>query len=110
VIIEPADNRSKVLSLPSPLNPPNFCPLLASGEVAYFAGIPLVEIMEALGHTSEKQTIRYLGLTVVELAKMQVKAFNYLEQVRARMQGRAAEKTKETPQTETQHPVVRVST
>ncbi|HEY3419363.1 MAG TPA: tyrosine-type recombinase/integrase [Methanomassiliicoccales archaeon] len=78
-------------------------------RLAYFAGVPMVEIMEALGHTSEKQTIRYLGLTVLELAKMQRMAFNYLEQVRARMQGKASERTKEASQPEPL-PVVRVST
>ena len=55
-------------------------------RLAYFAEVNLVEIMEGLGHTSEKQTIRYLGLTVMELGKAQRKVYDYLEVIRARME------------------------
>ncbi|MDW5564159.1 MAG: tyrosine-type recombinase/integrase [Methanomassiliicoccus sp.] len=55
-------------------------------RLAYFADVKLVEIMEALGHTSEKQTIRYLGITVAEQGKAQRKVYDYLEMIRARME------------------------
>lgn len=59
-------------------------------RIAYFAGVAIVEIMEGLGHTSEKETIKYLGLTVDELAKAQAKVFDYLQKVRVVMQGQGA--------------------
>ncbi|HIJ00332.1 MAG: Phage integrase family [Candidatus Methanomethylophilaceae archaeon] len=54
-------------------------------RIAYFAGVMLVEIMEGLGHTSEKETIRYLGLTVNELSRAQAKVHSYLQRIKARM-------------------------
>jgi integrase len=54
-------------------------------RLAYFAGVPLVEIMEALGHTTMAQTMRYIGLPVTQLAKAQKIAHDYLEAVRERM-------------------------
>jgi len=55
-------------------------------RLAYFADVKLVEIMEALGHVSEKETIRYLGLTVAEQGKAQRKVYDYLEMIRGRME------------------------
>ncbi len=60
-------------------------------RLAYFAGVPIVEIMAGLGHTTEKQTIRYLGLTVMELAKAQRKIYDYLEVIRVKMKLRQGE-------------------
>ncbi len=54
-------------------------------RIAYFAGVLLVEIMEGLGHSSEKETIKYLGLTVNELSRAQAKVHQYLQRVKARM-------------------------
>lgn len=54
-------------------------------RIAYFAGVLMVEIMEGLGHTSEKETIKYLGLTVNELSRAQAKVHRYLQRVRAKM-------------------------
>jgi integrase len=51
------------------------------GRIAYFAGVPLVEIMEGMGHTSEKQTIWYLGLRVDELKKAQERIYAYLQEL-----------------------------
>ena len=54
-------------------------------RLAYFAGVPLVEIMEALGHTTLAQTMRYIGLPVTKLAEGQKIAHDYLQAVRERM-------------------------
>ncbi|MCE5261681.1 MAG: tyrosine-type recombinase/integrase [Euryarchaeota archaeon] len=51
------------------------------GRIAYFAGVPLVEIMEGMGHTTEKQTVRYLGLRVDELKKAQERIYAYLQEL-----------------------------
>jgi integrase/recombinase XerD len=69
-------------------------------RLAYFAGVKVVEIMEALGHTSEKMTIKYLGLTVAEQGKAQRKVYDYLQIIRARMdlrEGEALVTSKEKP-------------
>mgnify|MGYP000869326502 CR=1 FL=1 len=60
-------------------------------RLAHFAGVPLVEIMAGLGHASEKETIKYLGLTVLELGKAQRKVYDYLEIIRAKMELRDGE-------------------
>ncbi len=52
------------------------------GRLMYSAGVPLADISAQLGHADIKTTIRYLGLTVDDLAKAQEKTLNYLEQVR----------------------------
>jgi site-specific recombinase XerD len=56
-------------------------------RIAYFAGVPLVEIMVGLGHRSEKETIKYLGLTVNELGRAQAKIHDFFEKVKQRMTG-----------------------
>ncbi len=53
-------------------------------RLAHFAGVPLVEIMAGLGHASEKEAIRYLGLTVLELGKAQRKVYDYIQSSRPR--------------------------
>lgn len=60
-------------------------------RLAYFADVPLVEIMEGLGHTSEKQTVKYLGLTVMELGKAQRKIYDYIQVIKAKMELRQGE-------------------
>jgi len=54
-------------------------------RMAYFARVLLVEIMEGLGHSSEKETIKYLGLTVHELGRAQAKIHSFLQGVKERM-------------------------
>jgi integrase len=56
-------------------------------RIAYFSGVPLVEIMVGLGHRSEKETIKYLGLTVYELGRAQAKVQDFLDRVKSRMNG-----------------------
>lgn len=56
-------------------------------RIAYFSGVPLVEIMVGLGHRSEKETIKYLGLTVYELGRAQAKVQTFLDKVKQRMSG-----------------------
>lgn len=58
------------------------------GRIAYYAGVPLVEIMEGMGHTTEKQTIRYLGLRVDELKKAQERIYAYLQDLEKEKDGR----------------------
>jgi integrase/recombinase XerD len=60
-------------------------------RLAYFADVAIVEIMAGLGHNSEKYTIRYLGLTVLELGRAQRKIYDYLEVIRAKMKLREGE-------------------
>lgn len=60
-------------------------------RIAYYAGVLLVEIMEGLGHTSERETIKYLGLTVHELSRAQLKVRNFLQGVEKKMNGKAPE-------------------
>ncbi len=57
------------------------------GRIAYYAGVPLVEIMEGMGHSSEKQTIRYLGLRVDELKRAQEKIYVYLQEIEKEKDG-----------------------
>ena len=40
--------------------------------------------MAGLGHASEKEAIRYLGLTVLELGKAQRKVYDYIQSSRPR--------------------------
>ena len=61
-------------------------------RLAYYAGVPIAVIMETLGHTSEKQTMRYLGLTVNEGAKGQQKVYDYLQGVKKKIDPRRAGK------------------
>ncbi len=63
---------------------------MTGARLVHFAGISLVEIMEALEHTSESMKIRYLGLTTHELAKTQVCAFECLDEVDRRTQDKDA--------------------
>lgn len=58
----------------------------AGARLAYFADVPLVEIMEGLGHTSERVTIRYLGLTVIELAQAQRKVYDCIQVIKVQME------------------------
>gem|GEM_PF-4459770 len=60
-------------------------------RLAHFAGVPLVEIMAGLGHASEKETIRYLGLTMLELGKAQRKVYGYIQVIKAKMALREGE-------------------
>lgn len=60
-------------------------------RLAHFSGMETVQIMAGLGHATEKQTIRYLGLTVMEPGKAQKKVYDYLEVIRARMKLRQGE-------------------
>ncbi len=55
-------------------------------RIAYFAGVELVEIMEGLGHSNEKETIKYLGLTVNELGSAQIKVYEFLKGVKQKME------------------------
>lgn len=71
------------------------------GRIAYYAGVPLVEIMEGMGHTTEKQTIRYLGLRVDELKKAQEKIYAYLQEIEKEMKG------SETPRREPERRISR---
>jgi site-specific recombinase XerD len=54
-------------------------------RIAYYAGMELEEISAGLGHRDVRTTIRYLGLTVDDLAKGQEKCRDYLDQVRKGM-------------------------
>jgi hypothetical protein len=40
-------------------------------RLAYFAKVPLLEIKEALGHSTLEQTMRYIGLPLSKLAEGQ---------------------------------------
>lgn len=51
------------------------------------AGVPLVDIAEAFGHSDVKTTMRYLGLTIDDLSRAQATTLSYLDQVRNGMRG-----------------------
>ncbi|MGD0817177.1 MAG: hypothetical protein ABR986_02115 [Methanomassiliicoccales archaeon] len=50
--------------------------------------------MEALGHTTLAQTMRYIGLPVQRLAEAQKIAHDYLSAVRERMKAAKGQKVK----------------
>jgi integrase/recombinase XerD len=52
------------------------------GRLMHYAGVPLVDIAEAFGHSDVKTTMRYLGLTVDDLSRAQEKTLSFLDQVR----------------------------
>jgi hypothetical protein len=47
-------------------------------RLAYFAKVPLMEIKEALGHSTLEQTMRHIGLPLSKLAEGQKIAHDYL--------------------------------
>ncbi len=52
--------------------------------------------MVGLGHRSEKETIGYLGLTVNELGRAQVKIQQFFEKVKESMKGKPREPGNDT--------------
>jgi len=52
------------------------------GRLMHYAGVPLVDIAEAFGHSDVKTTMRYLGLTIDDLSKAQERTLSYLDRVR----------------------------
>lgn len=57
------------------------------GRLMHYAGVPLEDIAEALGHADVKTTMRYLGLTVDDLSRAQEATLSYLDRVRNGMEG-----------------------
>ena len=51
-------------------------------RLMHYAGVPLVDIAEAFGHSDVKTTMRYLGLTIDDLSKAQERTLSYLDRVR----------------------------
>lgn len=60
----------------------------SKGRFNWMAGVDLVTISESYGHSDTKQTIRYLGLTVEDLAGAEEKTFEFLQSLKTRMQGK----------------------
>ncbi len=52
------------------------------GRLQYKAGVPLEEIAESFGHADTKQTIRYLGLNIEDLAEGQKKTYLFLQRMK----------------------------
>lgn len=57
----------------------------SKGRFNWMSGVDLVTISESYGHADTKQTVRYLGLTVEDLASAEEKTYDFLQRVRMSM-------------------------
>jgi len=60
----------------------------SKGRFNWMSGVDLVTISESYGHADTKQTVRYLGLTVEDLASAEEKTYDFLQEVRISMSGK----------------------